>query len=241
MSHGIYSALSGALAQSLSLETTASNLANTSTAGYRAVRPVFHEVLARAGTPTQRAHFAAVRRTAVDLQAGEVKTTNNALDIALPKDAFLAVQTSAGERYTRNGRLSVSEQGQLVLHSGEPVLGDNNKPIELLRRDAHLTIAEDGEVQSDGESLGFLKVVAFQNPAAMTYEGGTLLSATSDAGPPSPSLEALKVGQIEGSNASPVAAMTEMMMASRMFEAMQRAIGTFREIDQRLVTTVPKA
>ena len=51
MSHGIYAALSGAVAQETSLETTAQNLANAQTAGYRGARPVFHEVLSQAGRP----------------------------------------------------------------------------------------------------------------------------------------------------------------------------------------------
>ena len=45
MSHGIYAALSGAIAQQSSLDSIAGNLANANTTGYRAVRPVFHEVL----------------------------------------------------------------------------------------------------------------------------------------------------------------------------------------------------
>ena len=60
------------------------------------------------------------------------------------------------------------------------------------------------------------------------------------AGQPQASTEKLEIGKLEGSNAAPVRAMTEMMMASRMFEAMERAIGNFRNIDERLVTTVAR-
>ena len=48
MSDGIYVALSGAIAQASSLDTTATNLANASTDGYQRVRTVFREALATA-------------------------------------------------------------------------------------------------------------------------------------------------------------------------------------------------
>ena len=49
----------------------------------------------------------------------------------------------------------------------------------------------------------------------------------------------LTVGALEESNASPVTAMTEMLSATRMFEAFQRAIQTFHEADRRVATTTP--
>ena len=52
--------------------------------------------------------------------------------------------------------------------------------------------------------------------------------------------ELLEVGRLEQSNASAVKAMTDLMTATRMFEAMQRAITTFSSVNRRLVTTVPK-
>ena len=49
-----------------------------------------------------------------------------------------------------------------------------------------------------------------------------------------------EVGKLEGSNSSAVRAMTDLMTASRMFEAMQRAISTFRGINSRMVRIVPR-
>ena len=73
----------------------------------------------------------------------------------------------------------------------------------------------------------------------MVHEGSTLLAATTDAGPATPMAARLTVGALEESNASPVTAMTEMLSATRMFEAFQRAIQTFHEADRRVATTTP--
>ena len=234
MSSGIYSALSGAIAQSVSLEHTATNLANANTDGFRAVRPVFHEVMAREAGRGEPVRFSVVRRTAVDTRPGAHKQTGRGLDVALPQDAFLAVQGENGERYTRAASLDVSVDGALVTKSGgRPVLDENGQPIEA-GLGVEVTIGEGGEVKADGETVAFLRVVTFEDPSAMAYEGYTLMTPEAEAGAPTPNTEPLLVGQLEESNATPVRAMTDMMMATRMFEAMEQAISTFRQADSAL-------
>jgi flagellar basal body rod protein FlgG len=240
MSQGIYSALSGAIAQQAALETTATNLANANTGGFRALRPVFEDVLARAGGGRERAHFSMVRQTAVDTTPGAVRNTNRPLDLALPKDAFLAVQREDGrEAYTRAAALELDANGRLVTRSGHAVLDEERRTIDLTPGGV-VTVRPTGEVEVDGEPVAVLRVVTFPDPKQMTYEGSTLLTPGAGAGEPTASTEPLTVGALEESNASPVRAMNELMMTTRVFEAMERAIGTFREVDQRLVTTVPK-
>jgi len=240
MSHGIYSALSGAIAQTVALETTATNLANTQTGGFRAVRPVFHEVMARESGRGHPAHFSVVRRTTVDMTPGSVKSTGRALDLALPEDAFLAVTTPAGERYTRAASLEVSVDGALITKLGrEQVVDENGQPIQV-GIGTEVTVGKDGAVIADGEPAGFVRVVTFDDPTRMIYEGGTLVAPDVGAGAPIPNTAPLQVGHVEESNATPVRAMTDLMMATRMFEAMEQAIGTFRDVDRALVTTVPR-
>jgi flagellar basal body rod protein FlgG len=50
---------------------------------------------------------------------------------------------------------------------------------------------------------------------------------------------ALTLGSVEESNATAVSAMTELVTATRTFEAFQRVIDAFREADRKVVTTVP--
>ncbi len=239
MADGIYAALSGAVAHYTSLEATAQNLANIDTTGYRSVTPVFHEVLSRQQGANPTVRFTAVRRTAIDTTPGALRETGNALDIALGQNSFLAVQTGAGERYTRAGSLKIAPDGTLTTQRGQPVLGDSRKPV-VVNTLAGAEINPQGEVTSGGQSMGFLRVVSFTRPEQMSYEGQGILQAQAEAGTPTPSKETLEVGKLEESNASTIRAMTDLMTASRMFEAMEQAIGTFSQIDRRVLSSVPK-
>lgn len=240
MSAGIYAALSGAITQQTALEHTATNLANVNTSGYRAVRPVFQEVMQEQATPGEKVRFSAVSQTTTDTRAGALETTDRPLDIALPSDTFLAVQTAGGERFTRAGSLVVSPDGRLITRSGDPVMSENQEPMSV-DPNARVTITPQGEVQADGQAQGFLRLVRFNDPSAMVHEGGNLYRPDANAGVPEPTQAEVQVGVLERSNASPIKAVSDMMMANRMFDAMEKAIKTFKDIDKRLVTTVPKA
>jgi flagellar basal-body rod protein FlgF len=239
MADGIYAALSGALAHYTSLEATAQNLANIDTTGYRAMAPVFHEVLTQAQRPDSTVRFTAVRKTAIDMTPGALRDTGNPLDVALGQNSFLAIQAQGGERYTRAGSLKIAPDGTLTTQRGQPVLDDARKRI-VVDAEKGAEISPQGEVTSGGRSVGFLRVVAFARPEQMAYEGAGILQAQPEAGAPLPSKEPLEIGKLEESNASTVRAMTDMMAASRMFDAMEQAISTFSQIDRRVITAVPK-
>ncbi len=244
MSEAIYSALkSSASAHFTALETTANNLANVDTVGYRSMTPVFHEVLEGANASAREnatVRASVVRRTALDTTPGALRTTGNPLDLAFAPDTFLALSTPAGERYTRAGSLKVAPDGTLTTQRGMPVANAAQEPI-VVSPDATVTISSQGEVLANGASAGFLRMVSFAQPGEMSYEGQGVLTANAEAGEATPTNGPIAVGQLEESNASTVRAMTDMMSASRMFEALENAMGTFHQLDRRLVTTVPKA
>lgn len=245
MATGIYVALSGAVAQEKLLESTAENLSNASTHGYQRMRPVFKEVLAKAG-PKGAAkpgpyHLANVDGTVLDASEGAVEKTGNKLDVALPKDTYLAVETKAGERYTRAGSLKVGKGGFLETQSGLRVLGEGGKPIKI-GGEGDVALGANGGVAVDGDTVGRLRLVTFAKPAALVHEGGSLLSAPAAAGPATVAADpVLEVGALEQSNSPVVHAMTDLVTAQRSFDAFQRAIDAFREADRKVVTTVPSA
>jgi flagellar basal body rod protein FlgG len=240
VSHGIYTALSGAVAQEISLEQTAQNLANSSTTGYRGARPVFHEILAQAGNakagPPLR--FAGMAQTSLDTAPGDVRETGRLLDVALGANDFLAVSTPRGERYTRAGALKIGADGTLQGPSGDPVLGEDLKPIKA-PPGAQLAVQPDGSVKAGEEVVGRLRIVTLTNPESMTREGDTLL-AQGGAGAPAGSPRGVSVGSLEGSNASPIRGMTELMRVTRSFEAVQRAIDTFHDADRKVNTVASR-
>lgn len=67
------------------------------------------------------------------------------MDIALPKESWLAVQTANGEAYTRNGNMEINADGQLTIQ-GRVVVGDGG-PIEI-PPNAQISISADGTISS---------------------------------------------------------------------------------------------
>jgi flagellar basal body rod protein FlgG len=235
---GIYVALSGAVAQAASLETTATNLANASTDGYQRVRTVFREELSRAGAREPGLHYAGTNDARTDTTQGPLRPTGNPLDFAMPAGTYLAVGSAAGERYTRAASLVVGGDGGLRTAHGSAVLDDAGKPIQVTGNPSTLRLDTTGQLWKDGEPCGRLKLVTFPTPSSLVHEGSALLAATPAAGAPAASSAPIELGQVEGSNANVVGAMTEMVDASRTFEAFQRAIDAFRDADRSAVTTL---
>jgi flagellar basal body rod protein FlgG len=237
MGDGIYAALSGAVAQETALEATATNLANASTAGYQGTRAVFREVASRGG-PNANVRFAAAMDTALDTERGAIRETGNALDVVMPDKGYLVAKTARGDRYTRAGSMTLGSKGVLETHGHDPLLGDNGKPIQTTPGVA-VEITPTGEVKSGGAVVGRLRMVTFAKPELLKNEGGGLLAAGPEAGTPSPSAGLLTTGAVEESNASPIRGMTELIGASRLFDAFQRAIEAFHEADRKATSTVP--
>jgi flagellar basal-body rod protein FlgF len=237
MADGIYVALSGAIAQTTNLDTTANNLANASTDGYQRERPVFHEMLAQAAGEGH--HYAGVSATALDTTTGSIRTTDRPLDVALPKGAYLSVQTNNGERYTRAGAMTVSPDGFLTTRHGDKLIGEDGKPIKLPDGVGEVRATKGGAIEKAGAQVAQLKIVSFDHPECLSHEGGTNLAANADTGTAKPTNATLEVGAIEESNASVVSSMNDLVDASRTFEAFQRAIDAFRDADKKIVSTTP--
>ncbi len=239
MGDGIYVALSGAISQSTVLDATATNLANASTDGYQRLRPVFREVLAKTSGPAPKVphRFGVVSQTAADTSQGAARKTDRALDFLAPQGIYLAVQTPKGERYTRAGSLVVANDGSLKDAHGNAVVGEDNLPIKLAKG-AEPKLTTDGALEIDGARVGRLKLVSFANPERLAHEGSARM-AVGGAGAPRPTNATLEIGAVEESNASVVTSMTELVTATRTFEAFQRAIDAFRDADRKVTATVP--
>lgn len=241
MSKGVYVALSGAVAQENAMEATATNIANASSAGYQRLRPVFRQALATAVGRDGDLRYATGSRTALDTTVGATRVTDRALDVALPAGVYLAASTPRGERYTRAGSLTMDKDGTLRTASGSAVTSQAGGPIVLSPVNGPARIEADGTVKQGAAELGKLKLVKFERPDALEPEGSSLLAA-GGGGAVTPAINAvLTVGALEESNAQPMSAMTELMTASRTFEAFQKVLDQFGEIDRKLLTTVPSA
>jgi len=238
MSDGIYSALSGAVAQQRALDVVANNVANAGTVGFRADRLAFAEAVSREagdGPAADDLRYVTIARAATDETGGPLQQTGNPLDLALSGDGLFAVNTDDGVRYTRAGSFRLDEQGVLRTQSGHALraaeAADPAHPeLRVPPGATEVGVSEDGTVSADGDVIGRIDVRRF-DPGTLTKEGLTLFTARGD-GEPATETRVLQ-GYLEGANVSPVGGMNELITASRAFEAFQRVIQAFRQIDER--------
>lgn len=240
MADGIYNAVSGAVASARRLDVVANNLANASTAGFKQSRMAFSEVLAANTEPNEIATDTFVRTdaTAIDFSAGPLRQTGNALDIALEGPGFLAVKDGARTLYGRGGALRLDGGGQLVTAAGMQVLNSNDQPITVSMTDGQVSIAADGTVSAGKSQFGKIKLVEFDKPALLERVGTTLFASSASAGLKNAEKTRVQSGFVESSNVNMVRGVVTMIEASRAYEAFNRVISTFTQVDRRAVTRI---
>ena len=213
------------------MDVVANNIANINTSGFKADRSLFQEYLATGAhednfaRSDRRVSFVQDRATFHDFSPGPTQETKNPLDVAIDGNAFLVVQTPAGERYTRDGSLQINNQGQLVTTSGYQVLG-NAGPIVLQPTDHDISIGGDGNVTvQEGIARidavrGKLRLVSFAQAQRLLKEGSNLYSAgEGNAARPvtSTTTAQLRQGFIEKSNVNSVTEMSRMIEITRTY------------------------
>jgi flagellar basal-body rod protein FlgF len=217
-----YIILSRLALQQRATQVLAHNVANADTPGFRALRPVFGEIVQRqdmASAPPGGRPVAYVqdRATWREMDTGAMQSTGNPLDVAITGDGFFAVETPRGERYTRGGRFSLGEGGRLVDMEGNAVMGAEGTPIAFAPNDTRIEIQGDGTVRSENGILGRLRVVRFDNPQSLRAEGDRVFDA-GGADPIAVERPALRQGVLEGSNVRPVIEMTRLTAELREFQ-----------------------
>lgn len=217
-----YIILSRLTLQSRATQVLAHNVANADTPGFRALRPVFAEFVARqdaaAAPPGGRGvHHVQDRATWREMRTGPMQATGNPLDLALTGDGFFAVETPRGERFTRAGRFTIGDGGRIVDMEGNPLLNDQGQPIAIAPNDTRIEVTGDGTIRSENGTLGRVRVVRFDDVQALTAEGDRLFDA--GAAQPQPvDRPGIRQGVLEGSNVQPVLEMTRLTAELREFQ-----------------------
>lgn len=267
-SKGIFTALSGAMAQSQRLDTIANNIANSNTAAFKKDRQTFNEFVTAYERPPDVIQVprvpAAIESfydmqggdrgyvdasgTFTDFTQGQLRPTGNIFDMAIDGSGFFEVLSPQGVRYTRNGQFKQDSNGTLVTKEGYPVLRDGGaggdpaaRKITLEGR--NITVSHSGDIYLNGNQVGRLAVVDVQNPDSLQKVGNSLytLKANSAETPVNSPDSQVQQGFVEQSNVNVIDEMADMISATRTFEATQKAMKAFDQMDEKLVNQVGKA
>ena len=232
MDRMIYLSMAGAKASLQRQDVLANNLANVSTAGFRAEMAAFRAVPVRGDGASTRV-YALETTTGYNATPGPVQATGNNLDVAMKGNAWLAVQALDGtEAYTRAGALDVNTEGLLITKTGLTVLGDGG-PIDV-PPNSEVAIGSDGTISAKTGSgrtttIGRLKLVT---PEVALTRGTDGLFRATEGDLPADANARVQDGVLEGSNVSPVETMVAMISASRQFEQQMKLLQTAQSDEQ---------
>lgn len=202
------------------MDVVANNLANINTAGFKSEDIMFEDYLMPTAEDNvfpqadRDLHFTDDWSTRHNMATGAIQQTGNPLDVAIEGTGFLSVQTSAGERYTRAGGLSIDASGTLVDVSGNPVLSESG-PIHFDSADTDIAISSNGTISTSQGTKGKLKLSEFADPQVLTRVGTNYYSGP--AGTPATESR-IAQGALEGSNVSGVGEMVNMIRVQRAYQ-----------------------
>jgi len=148
---------------------------------------------------------------------------------------MVAVRGSGGERYVRGGSLVVNDKGELALASGEVVVAETGRTLQVgAGNDAHLGFTPKGEVLVDGAPVGQIRLRGFARPDLLVREGGSLFRAGPEAGS-RPATPEVHGGAVERSNSDPTRGLVEMIRLQRAYDAQ---VSLMKQRDELTRTTV---
>jgi len=233
MSGSYYIAVTGMRTRLDQLDRVASDIANVSTAGYKAERATTAEAdRPTFGNTLQSAIDVANGPVRVDLRSGAITPSSRPLDLAVDGQGFFEIDTPSGPRYTRDGRFVRGADSVLATSDGHPVVGTKGT-IKLASDD--ITVDPDGTVRSSGAVAGTIKLVDFETPQDLVKEAADRFMA--DPATAKAASGTIRSGAVEQANVSVVDRVAELTTVMRGFEALQRAVSVLaNDVDGRAIS-----
>lgn len=221
------------------VDILANNIANVSTAGFKASLANLAEVYdaqeksanlsVYGGTPAGAAlgvgTGAIYHGKRLDMSQGVVTSSNNPWDIAIDGQGFFQVKAPNGDTaYTRAGMFQLDKDGLLVNQQGYALQPDvlippNSGEVQVKPNGNILTM-----INGKQEVIGQIILANFTNTDGLKQISNSLFLATPESGvaqtgaPGSNDFGEVKSGAIEQSNVDLTTAMTNLIQAQRAYQ-----------------------
>jgi flagellar basal-body rod protein FlgG len=246
------SSATGLQAQEVALDVIANNLANVTTAGFRASRVNFQDLmyLQKKYPGVENANGdrrpiglyvglgVEVSGTQLDLRQGVAEETGRSLDMLIDGQGFFEVEINDnvgdGIGYTRAGAFTLNQDSEIVLATDE---GRRLIPNIVIPEDAlQIEVSTDGVVsvelagQVEPVIVGQIELATFINPQGLKQIGENLFIPTAASGDPltgEPGEDgrgAIRQFFLEGSNVEPVTELVHLIRTQRAFEFNAQAL-----------------
>ncbi len=213
MQSSLYVALSSQIALENRLNTLADNVANASTVGYRPTEIRFESLISNGSS------FVSSGETYLSQSGGGLDQTKSMLDFAIQGDGWFAIETPAGQVLTRDGRFTISDQGELITLAGYPVLDPGGGRIQLNGNSAPPEASRDGLLRQDGVTVGSIGLYTLDTTAGFVRfeNSGIIPNAKSEPIVDNPDTGVVQ-GYLEQSGVNAMSEMSRLIMVTRAFE-----------------------
>ncbi|NOH01736.1 MAG: flagellar hook-basal body complex protein [Chloroflexi bacterium] len=213
------------------LDVTSSNLANVNTAGYKANRSNFQEMLNQQLEEGMR-----LAATQLLPMQGSLRSSDKPLDWAIQGEGFFSVTLPNGDTgYTRDGQFMLDAERNLVNANGYPLVWEGEIPEDA----TDIIIRSNGTVtalNADGESadIGAVQLARFPNPSGLTSYGDNVwlesdASGAAQAGEPgTENFGVIASHKVEESNVDLAQELTRLMTLQRSFSM---SLAAFQQTD----------
>jgi len=239
MNDALYIAATGMNMEQMNVDTIANNLANINTPGFKKGRVNFQDLVYR--TVMQASNLGETQESVgpnygrgVGLSSlsrlftsGELKKTDNPLDVAIRGSGFFEVTMPDGSpAYSRGGSLHVNKDGFLATTEGNPLkpniyIGSDAKEVVI---DASGRVMIRGSSQETATEVGHIELVNFADASGLIALGDNQYQSSALSGeaiygkPGEDSLGTIVQGSIESSNVKMIDEMVNLMVAQRAYE-----------------------
>ncbi len=228
----IYLSATAARNAELRQENIAHNLANANTNGFRSQLVAFRSAAVQGpGLPVRA--YSAESSTGADFSPGVLQATGRETDLAIIGKGWFSVKDAKGnEAYTRDGRLHVDTQGNVVNGRGDAVVGEGGAVLTV-PQDNTIEVGIDGTIsavplngsRANTITVGRLKLVNPEEKNLLRGDDGLFRQRNNAPAQADPAVQ-IASGQIETSNVNPVESMVHMISAQRMFDMQLKMISS---------------
>ncbi len=220
------------LRNQLGTDIVSNNLANIGTTGFKKDSQFTDwliEAMADGGA-----------RRYTDFGQGEIKRTDNPLDMALSSRGFFVLDDGGSAVFTRDGHFRVSQDGFIESQNGYLLMGDHG-PISILAREGvpgQVEISTEGLVYIDGLEVDRLLIAAIDDMQSLQKVGANIFRAGEGQLIYQLEPESIHVeqGVLEGSNVEPVQEMVRLIELQRNYESTQRVARAMDSVEGRAIS-----
>lgn len=237
MDNAMYVALSRQMTLRRELDIVANNIANVDTTGFKVEGTMVRtdpSTGAKMVDGPASLKFVIDDGVTRDFGQGTLRQTGGSFDLGIEGQGFFKIQTDAGERYTRDGRFTLSPEGKLTTQAGDAVQGQAGE-IVINPELGAVSIAADGTVSQGVTKVGKIDVVTFDDLAGLSKTGDNQFRNASNLQPQVSTAARVHQGMLEGSNVNSILQVTRLIEISRAYESMARTIEKSAELSRRSI------